>query len=73
MQSGWLKIKPAAQYAGISPRAMRTFLKEGLRYSKLPSGTILIRLADIDKFFESFSVNEDRTDQIAADTLRDFQ
>ena len=61
---GWVKIKSAAKYAGMSERTLRTWLKKGLKYSCLPSGTILIRYDDIDDYLESFAVNENEVDSI---------
>ena len=55
---GWLNIKAAATYAGISVRTMRSWLKQGLRYSRLRSGHILIKKEEIDKFLECFEVTD---------------
>jgi predicted site-specific integrase-resolvase len=52
---GWAKIKSAARYAGVSERTMRDWLKAGL-VSRLPSGTVLIAYADIDRFLRGFAV-----------------
>jgi hypothetical protein len=59
----WAKIPAGAEYAGVSERTFRTWLKQGLRHSRLESGTILVRLSAIDEFLESFSVKQD-ADQI---------
>ena len=58
MPQGWFKIKQAAHYCDFSERTLRTLLKQGLRYSKLPSGTILIKTEWIDEFIEQFEVDE---------------
>lgn len=67
---GWAKIKMAAAYAGISERTMRTLLKEGLKHSRLPSGTILLKYEWIDAYFESFVGTEDAVDKIVNETMR---
>ena len=70
----WLKPKPAAKYCGIGERTLRKLLKEGLRHSRLPSGTILIKAAWIDEFFERFEVGSqaDEVNQIVDSTLREM-
>jgi len=71
--SGWSKIKSAAKYAGISERTMRDWLKDGLKHSRLPSGTVLIKYAWVDEYLEAFAAKEDQVDKIVNETLRDFQ
>ncbi len=54
---GWLKPKDAANYAGISERTFREWLKRGdLRFSRLPTGMILIRKYWLDAYLTSFEV-----------------
>ena len=55
---GWLKVADAAKYSGVSVRTFRDWLKDGLERVKLPSGTILIKPASIDRYLEQFKVNE---------------
>ena len=64
---GWAKIKQASEYAGVSPRTLREWLKQGLKHTRLPSGMILIKLTSIDEWLESFSVNDDQVDQLVND------
>ncbi len=54
---GWKKIKAAAQYIGMSERSIRSLLKEGLRHSRLPSGTVLISTQAIDEYLKKFEVD----------------
>ena len=61
---GWGKVKPAAKHAGVSERTLRKWLKRGLKHSRLPSGTILIRYSDIDEFLGRFAVNAHEVDEI---------
>ena len=53
---GWLKVKDAAKYSGVSVRTFRDWLKDGLKHSKLQTGTILIKPASIDAYLEQFEV-----------------
>jgi len=71
--TGWSKIKSAAKYAGISERTMRDWLKAGLKYSRLPSGTVLIKYAWVDEYLETFAANEDQVDKIVNETMRDLR
>ena len=57
--SVWLKPKKAAIYAGIGERTLRTWLKHGLKYSRLPSGAILIKSQWIDEYLEAFTVTDE--------------
>jgi hypothetical protein len=51
-------VKDAAKYAGVSIRTFRDWLKDDLKHSKLPSGTILIKPASIDAYLEQFTVSD---------------
>ena len=70
---GWAKVKGGAQYAGMSERTFREWLKKGLPHSILPSGTILIKYSAIDDFLESYSVQENMIDTLVEVVLRDFK
>lgn len=71
--TGWAKIKKAAEYTGISERTMRDWLKDGLKHSRLPSGTVLIKYEWIDAYLEAFAAKEDQVDKIVNETLRNFR
>ena len=70
---GWAKIKPAARYAGICERTMRTWLKQGLRHSRLPSGTVLIQYTDVDQFLNQFATDINQSDLIVADVCNELK
>lgn len=72
MIHGWAKIKGAAEYAGIKERTLRSWLKEGLKHSRLPSGTILIKYAWIDEYLEGFQAKEDFADSLVNETLKEM-
>jgi endonuclease V-like protein UPF0215 family len=57
----WLRIKPAAGYAGVSARLLRQWLKEGLRHSRV-GGAVLIRDSWIDDFIQAREVQPDGAD-----------
>jgi hypothetical protein len=70
---GWTKIKKAAEYSGTCERTMREWLKDGLKHSRLPSGTVLLKYEWIDDYLESFAGKEDQVDKIVNETLKDFR
>jgi excisionase family DNA binding protein len=69
---GWASVKKAAQYADVSVRTMRDWLKEGLKHSRLPSGTIRIRYSDVNEYLEQFQVNEHAIDAMVDEVLKEF-
>jgi excisionase family DNA binding protein len=60
MNNGWAKIKQAAKYAGVSERTFRDWLKQGLRYSRLQTGHLLIKYSWIDEFLEQYENHENQ-------------
>lgn len=72
-QVGWMKVTDAARYAGVSVRTFREWLKDGLRYCRLRSGTILLKTGWINAYLESFEVCEtDFVGQIVDDVITDL-
>ena len=69
---GWCKAKNAAKYADVSERTIREWLKEGLKHSRLPSGTIRIRYIDIDEYLEQFQINDNLVDAVVEEIMNDF-
>jgi hypothetical protein len=67
---GWLKVKEAAVYCDMSERAIRSWLKDGLRHSRLASGTILIKVEWIDEFLGRFEAQENEVDRIVDEVVR---
>lgn len=51
---GWAKVPQIAEYMGLSQRTVRDLLKQGLRASRMPSGTILIKYVWADEYLEQF-------------------
>ena len=66
---GWTKIRTGAQYAGVGVRTFRAWLKQGLKYVRLPSGTILIKW--IDEFLEYCLIDSesDKIDRIVQEII----
>ena len=61
-QPGWCKPSQGARYAGVSLKQFRGWLRNGLDYSQLPNGRILVRFEAIDRYLEQFRVeNEAKT------------
>ena len=67
--NGWGKVKKAAQHSDVSERTLRSWLKQGLKHSRLPSGTILIRFSDIDAFLEGFAADDRQVDRIVDEVI----
>lgn len=57
--TGWFRIKAGAKYAGVSERTLRSWLKTGLRHSRLPTGTILVKREWLDEFLEHYEYDTD--------------
>lgn len=72
--NGWSKIKSAARYAGVSERTLRTWLKKGLKHSRLPTGTVLIKYEWIDEYLEQFvDKKEDGVNKIVEGIIQDVK
>ena len=69
---GWAKIKEAANYASVGERTLCKWFKQGLRHSRLETGAIFIRYADIDAWLESFAVDGNQVDQIVDEVFKDL-
>jgi predicted site-specific integrase-resolvase len=71
---GWVRPRAAAQYAGVGRRILYGWLRDGLPHSRLPSGRILIRLADVDLYLRRFQVRDTAdVSGIVEDMLRGVQ
>ena len=64
----WGKVKTIAERSDVSPRTVRTWLTDGLPYSKV-RGTILIKFDQLDAFLESYSVSDSQIDNIVEEVL----
>lgn len=64
----WGKVKTIAERSDVSPRTVRSWLKDGLPHSKV-RGTILIKFEQLDAFLESYAVSNNEVDNIVAEVL----
>ena len=64
----WGKVKTIAERSDVSPRTVRTWLKDGLPYSKI-RGTVLIKFEQLDAFLESYSASNNEIDSIVEEVL----
>jgi excisionase family DNA binding protein len=69
---GYAKVKEAANYAGVSERSFRDWLKNGLRHSRLNTGTILIPYAAIDEYLARFEVSRNHVDDIVDEVMQEL-
>jgi hypothetical protein len=69
---GYAKVKKAAQYAGVSERTLRGWLRDGLRYIVLKSGRILIAYSAIDEYLARFEVTGNEIDAIVNEMAGGF-
>ncbi|UCE05173.1 MAG: hypothetical protein JSW07_16355 [bacterium] len=69
---GWGKPKHAAKYACTSERTLRSWLKQGLKHSRLSTGAIFIKYSDIDDFLKKFEVDENEADRIVNEVCREM-
>jgi len=73
IELGWRKVKAASEYADLSEHTIRKLIKAGLKHSCLPSGTILIKLQDVDEYLEQFAItNKNSVDEIVQALLKDM-
>lgn len=66
----WGKVKTVAERSDVSPRTVRTWLKDGLPYSKV-RGTILIKFDQLDAFLERFTVEDEQVNRIVDEVLNE--
>ena len=70
--NGWAKIKEAASFSGVSERTLRSWLKMGLKYSKAPTGAILIQYSSINEFLHEHEVHKKVIDMIVAEVEKEL-
>lgn len=55
--TGWAKVPVAAKHANVCARTIRSWLRNGLPYSRV-GGCILISFSALDEYIGKFTVNE---------------
>ena len=69
---GWGKTTAAAEYAGVSVRTLRKWLRHGLKHSRLPSGTIWIKFSNIDAFLDQYEVESHEDSKYLNELVNDI-
>ena len=69
---GYAKVKKAAKYADVSERTFRDWLKDGLRHSRLNTGTILVAYTAIDEYLARFEVSRNQVDNIVDEVMQEL-
>ena len=69
----WFKIKSLTQYCDVSERTCRSWLKKGLRFTRLPSGMILIKRSWIDEFLAEYEHSDNQVDDIVEGVIKEIQ
>ena len=67
--NGWCKIKKAAAYADVSDRTLEDWLKQGLKCSRLPTGTRLIKYEWIDEYLQGYANSENKVDEMVEEIM----
>lgn len=67
--NGWCKIKKAATYADVSDRTLENWLKQGLKFIRLPTGTRLIKYEWIDEYLQSYADSENNVDEMVEEIM----
>ena len=70
--NGWCKIRAAAAYAGVSVRTIEAWIKQGLKVSRLPTGTRLIKYQWIDEFLEGFAETDNTVNRMVDTIMKDL-
>lgn len=71
---GWARPRAAAKYAGVDRRILYGWLRDGLPHSRLPTGRILIRLADVDLFLKQYEQRDtEDVSGLVNDVMRGIQ
>lgn len=66
---GWCKIRKAADYAGVSDRTLEDWIRQGLKVSRLPTGTRLIKYQWIDDFLERYAQSNNHVDKMVEEIM----
>ena len=70
---GWCKPKKGAEYADVCIRTFRSWLKNGLKHSRLGPNSVLVKYKHIDEYLEQFEENDNKIDQIVNSVLKEIK
>lgn len=62
--SGYMKMREAAAYTGVCVNTLRKWMRGGLKYVRLPGGTVLIRASWVDEYLDRFVCEGGERDRI---------
>lgn len=66
----WVSKKQACDYASASKKVIEQWMRDGLVYIKLPTGTVRMHTDDIDRYLRRYLVNRyTRQVQASADSI----
>ena len=68
MVKGWVKISGGAEYAGVSVKTFRAWIRDGLPISKPRSGPSIVNLDDIDVYLKRYTKSKQQVDELV-DTI----
>lgn len=70
-QSGYMSIREAAKWAGVSPKTVERWFKKGLpRYQAGPRERVLVRPEDIGAFLEKKQVLQPNLDRLVEEVMQ---
>ena len=70
---GYLPIRDAAAWAGVSPKTVRRWIKRGLPFRQAGSrAKVLIRPADIDRFLDQKQVVQVDLNKLVDEVMQDL-
>jgi len=69
---GWATVKEAAEYARVSERTFRKWLKNGLRHSRIGKGMIRVHYSRVDEYLFSLEVKKKEVDAIVDAVMEEF-
>lgn len=71
--TGWFRIPGAAEYAGVTPGTIRSWMRQGLPHSRKNCNLVLIRQVDIDEYLLGFQeVPENKVDNLVKEIKNDL-
>jgi excisionase family DNA binding protein len=73
LTNGWCKVKKAAAYADVSDRTLEDWLKQGLKFIRLPTGTRLIKYEWIDEYLEGYVDSGNHVDKVVDEIISEMK
>ena len=71
---GWGKVPTIANYMDMSSRSLRYLINSGeIPYSRLSSGTILIRFDSVDEYLAKKEIKESQMDHVISEIFKNIK